>query len=511
MKKALFLATFALLTVLLPLTSATAGGPTFAIGGRGWGHGLGMSQWGAKGLADGGKTGKQILAHFYHGTALATPAMPAKIRVGLIQNQSVIHLSGNGSFDLDDHTGAKRATASSGQTWMLKPVSATNQIQVYDGSGHLSFTTPPPVTVYYENHSTLLSIAETGYQYKHGRIDFDMSGGKIRAILIVPFEQYLYGLGEMPSSWNMEALKAQAIAGRTYAAEKVSRLGQNRPVCNCGVYASTLDQAYVGVAQEVSRWVSAVDSTRGQVSTYNGKLIQALYSSSDGGFTENNENVFGGAALPYLRGSCDPGDWANGSNPNSNWTTTMDGDQIATRLAAGGFNTGQVQQLTVVPPRGVSGRMLDVIDATHGGITVRGSTSTARIDGNEFQSLLGLRSTLLSHAIYGDIRVKWNALDCAPGFPQSSGVYTWRNLDGTARGTAQDFSNGRLFDNTSTAKVWWIWGPILSRYDALRAGGTDLGMPTSDVFSITGGRRANFEHGYITWNSSTNKTTVVKT
>ncbi len=510
MKRAISAAVFVALAIV-PAPGAAAAGPSFAIGGRGWGHGVGMSQWGAKGLADGGATGKQILAHFYAGTALGTPTLPGTIRVGLIQNQPAIHLTGNGPFDLDDHTGATRATAASGQTWTLKPITGTNEIQVLDGSGAPSFTTTPPVTVYYENHTTQLSVKETGYTYKHGRIDFDLSGGNLRGILIIPFERYLYGLGEMPSAWNMEALKAQAIAGRTYAAEKVSRLGQNRAGCNCGLYASTLDQAYVGVAQEVSRWVTAVNSTKGQVSTYNGKLIQAFYSASDGGYTENNENVFGGTALSYLRGSCDPGDWANGDDPNSNWTVTMDGDQIAQRLAAGGYKTGQVQQLTVIPPRGVSGRMLRVIDSTHGGITVRGSTSTARIDGNTFESLLGLRSTLLSHAIYGDIRVKWDSLNCAPGFPQSSGVYTWRDLSGTARGTAQDFSNGRIFDNTSTSKVFWIWGPILSRYDATRKAGTDLGMPLSDVFAISGGRRANFEHGYITWASKTNKTTVTRT
>jgi len=507
------LATVVVVASLIPASTAQASVPTFTIRGRGWGHGTGMSQWGAKGLADAGLTGNKILTHFYAGTALGTPSMPSTLRVGLLQEQGSIAVTGNGAFDFLDHYGAKRATGAGGQTWSVKPIaSGTSQLGVYSPSGALSFTSAAPVTLIYEPHGTLLELPRLGYQYKHGRIDLDvnMSTGHERAILIVPFEQYLYGLGEMPASWNMEALKAQAIAGRTYADEKVTRLGQNRPNCNCGVYGSTLDQAYVGVSQEVSRWVSAVDSTRGQVATYSGKPIQALYSASDGGFTENNENVFGGSALAYLRGSCDPGDYASGANPNSNWAVTMDGNQISQRLSVGGYNVGTVEELTVIPPRGVSGRVLPVIDATHGGITVRGSSSTVRLAGYVFESLLGLKSTLISHSISGAIRTRYDSLGCAPGFP-SAEPYTWKNLNGTIRGTAEDFSNGRLFYNSSTAKVFWIWGPILARYNAVRSSGTDLGMPLSDVYSVSGGRRANFEHGYIVWSSSTNQTTVTKT
>src|SRR5439155_8319643 len=138
--------------------------------------------------------------------------------------------------------------------------------------GTLSFTSQAPVTIVYENFGTLASLPQVAHQYKHGSIALDVntSSNRERVILTLPFEQYLYGLGEMPASWNIEALKAQAIAGRTYALEKITRLGQYRTVCNCGLYASTADQAYVGVSQEVTRWVSAVDSTRSQVTTYNG-------------------------------------------------------------------------------------------------------------------------------------------------------------------------------------------------------------------------------------------------
>jgi stage II sporulation protein D len=479
--------------------------PSFVLYGRGWGHGVGMSQWGAKGLADKQWSFSRILSLFYRGTALQQSTSVKGLRVGLLQEQNNIDLTGNGRFEIYDHNGRLRVAGVNGQTWHVRP--AGGQLTVSNPQGVVVFNSAPPVTVRYENFATLLRLPQTGRDYKHGRIDLDINGstGKARAILLIPIEQYLYGLGEMPASWGNEALKAQVVAARTYAVEKVLRLGQNRSVCNCGVYASTADQVYVGASQEVPRWVSAVDNTPNQILTYQGTAIQAYYSSSDGGMTENNEYVFGGNALPYLRASCDPGDYAAGSNPNANWAVTMDGNQLGQRLAAGGYAVGTVQRIDVLPPLGVSGRVRGVIDSTHGGFRIVGSSSTARLSGDRFRSLVGLKSTMNVHRISGNIRLRYDSLNCAPGRPTTE-TYNWRDGAAKLRGLAQNFTTGRLFLNTSTAKVFWISGPILTRYDSLRSKGTDFGLPTSDVFSISGGRRANFEHGYITWTASNGQT-----
>jgi stage II sporulation protein D len=484
--------------------SASAAGPVFNLYGRGWGHGVGMGQWGARGLAEKQWMSDRILKLFYRGTAIQQSTVVKGLRVGLLQEQTNIDVSGNGRFEMYDRNGRLRVAGSSGQVWHVRP--SAGQLVVSSPDNVVVFRSPPPVTVRYENFGTLLRLPQTGRNYKRGRMDLDInaSTGRARAILLVPLEQYLYGLGEMPASWPNEALKAQVIAARTYAVEKVLRLGQNRSVCNCGVYASTADQAYVGASQEVSRWLSAVDHTRNQVVTYQGKPIQAYYSSSDGGITENKEYVFGGDPLPYLRGSCDPGDYASGANPHSNWLVTMDGGQIGQRLAAGGYNVGIVQRIDVLPPLGISGRVRSVIDSTHGGFRIVGSASTARVSGDRFRSLLGLKSTMNVHRISGNIRLRYDSLNCGPGRPTTE-AYNWRDRSGSLRGLAQNFTTGRLFLNASTKRVWWIWGPILSRYDSLRAQGTEFGFPTSDVFSISGGRRANFERGYITWSSSTNQ------
>ena len=238
--------------------------------------------------------------------------------------------------------------------------------------------------------------------------------------------------------------------------------------------------------------------------TYGGQPIQAYYSSSDGGYTENNENVFGGTAIPYLRGVCDPGDYDGGSNPNSNWTVTRDGDQLNQAFQRGGYNVGTVQRLDYPGPRGVSGRVLKVIDSTHGGVTATGASGTARIPGYQLQSLLGLKSTLVLHNVSGAFRTKYDALMCGPG-QATSEQYRWHELSGTATGYAQNFTNGRIFGTGSTT-LHWTLGAILAKYDDLRRQGFDLGLPTSDEFSIPGGRRSNFQRGYITWNASTGQT-----
>jgi len=496
-KRLAVLAVVAAVALGLAPAPAQAAGKSFTFTGRGWGHGIGMSQWGAKGFADMGHAASWILAWFYQKTSLGKLSNPTNIRVGLLQEQSQITVTGAGPFEFYDSAGKLRANAANGQTWTVRP--SGTQLSVLNQNGSSVFVSAPPVTVRWESHHTLLQLPQTGRQYKHGYINVDTnsSTGKVRAVLTIPFEQYLYGLGEMPASWPMEALKAQAIAARTYALEKITRLGQNRSVCNCGVYASTADQAYVGASQEVTNWVAAVDNTRSLEVLYGGKAIQAYYSASDGGIAENNENVFGGDPLPYLRARCDPGDFDKGANPQANWAVTYDGDQLAQRFQGGGFNTGQVSSVAFPGPRGISGRLLKVIDSTHGGATATGASGTARMHGYQFQSLLGLKSTLVLHNITGSIRLRYDQLNCTPGTP-SSEAYQWHDLNGALRGAAQDFVGGRLFVSSQTKIVHWVKPQILAKYDDLRRHGTDFGLPTSDEYAITGGRRSDFERGYIT-------------
>jgi SpoIID/LytB domain protein len=495
------LAVVASIAALAP--AAAQSQQTFTFRGRGWGHGAGMSQWGARGLAEKGKTASQILKHYYSSTEVEKKTLPSSIRVGLLQERAEIWIEGDGRFDLHDRTGARRASGAAGERWRVVPDGTTLEV-FKPGSSNPVFTSGVPVTVKWEQHDTLLELPQTGYRYKHGRIDVDInaSTGKTRAIGIMPFEKYLYGLGEMPSSWHSEALEAQAVAGRTYALEKILRLGQGRSVCNCAVYATTADQAYVGVQHEVPRWVAAVDKTAGLVATYKDKPIQAFYSSSTGGFTENNENVFGGTAIAYLRGKCDPGDYFNGDNPHNAWTVTMDGLEVAERLQDAGHNVGTVQDIDYLAPRGVSGRVIGVKDADSGGVRVEGTLGNARLSGSTFRSIMGLKSNLIFHHITGSIRKKYDAMSCKPKFP-SGGDFTWKDLNGTKRGLAQNFAEGRIYAYSSGAGAFWTSKGITAHYDYRRTKGHDLGMPTGDTTAITGGKMSAYERGRIYWSSKT--------
>lgn len=110
----------------------------------------------------------------------------------------------------------------------------------------------------------------------------------------LPFEQYLYGLGEVPSSWPVESLKAQAVAGRTYALQNWSK----RTGYGYNLRDDVFDQNYVGVSKEVASyggsWVSAVSGTSGKVVTSGGSLIATYYSSTCGGHSLSTQEVWGG-------------------------------------------------------------------------------------------------------------------------------------------------------------------------------------------------------------------------
>jgi len=128
------------------------------------------------------------------------------------------------------------------------------------------------------------------------------SAGSLAGINELPMEAYLYGVVPRelgPDAFpELEALKAQAVAARTYA---LSGLGK-RASDGYDLLATTSDQVYGGYEAERPLSTRAVDETAGIAAIYDGKLITALYSSTTGGFTANNEEAFNSAPVPYLRG-----------------------------------------------------------------------------------------------------------------------------------------------------------------------------------------------------------------
>jgi stage II sporulation protein D len=279
-------------------------------------------------------------------------------------------------------------------------------------------------------------------------------------------------------------MKAQAIAARTYAFTKASA-GQHRPVCDCALYASSYDQVYAGWDKEGGpdgdRWVSAVDGTRNEIVAYKGQSIQAFYMSSSGGFTEDNENVWGGSAIPYLRGVCDPGDYTT-ANPNATWIETMSKADVTHDLGLGigsvtGFSNTQ---------RGVSGRIITT--------TVKGANGTATISGTALRSDLGLLDDRVwidaDRLITGAIRQKYDALDCSPGLATSRQVRV-------AGGDRQSFEDGAIYWSDAT-NAHLLSGALLDFYVAKGGPAGKLGFPVADQVKLSnGGTKAPFEHGTI--------------
>ena len=404
-------------TAMLALLPAPAlAGRTVVISGGGWGHGIGMSQYGAYGRALKGQSASEILEHYYSGARVRTKNMPARVRVGLLEGRSSISAtssgfsSGKGRVVFKVAGGMRVASGDAGANWRVVP-SSTGGMRLYKNGNRITrdgksvFGSPNHVLVaQYERFHSLIRIKEKANNYAFGRMNFGTySSGScgdycLRLVLKVSMQKYLFGLGEVPASWPQASLRSQAIAGRTYAFEKVKRSGQHRYPCDCAVYDSTYDQAYIGDAKRTGSgsywddWKRAVTATRSKVILHKGAPIQALYSSSSGGHTENNENVWGGSPFPYLRGVPDGPD-AVAANPNFKWRVSMGWRAFSSKLNSA-FNTGGLKRFRLLKPFGVSGRVTVVKGPDRGGVRIVGSNRTARASGWGIRTALGLKDSL---------------------------------------------------------------------------------------------------------------------
>ncbi|MBE5055224.1 SpoIID/LytB domain-containing protein [Pseudoflavonifractor sp. DSM 107456] len=186
-----------------------------------------------------------------------------------------------------------------------------------------------------------------GYKY-YGGFRYERVGGdNITVVNLIGMEDYINCVisQEMSDSWPLEALKAQACAARTYAMRKPNsskHAADHFDLCN-----GTHCQAYPGMKLTGSNTLRATQETAGMVIRYNGALIDAVYSSSDGGATENSENVWNDA-LPYLRGKADPYEATISSQiPNYNWSVTYTADELTQKLRSSGRSCDQIVDFRV--------------------------------------------------------------------------------------------------------------------------------------------------------------------
>ncbi len=445
--------------------------------GAGWGHGVGMSQYGAKGMADEGRTADEILAYYYDGAAptdlaAAVPGTfladdPYPLWVNLLDSvdevafeakdgavqlcQGFVGLLREGdtgtavqrleqeladrgyftgtpdqTFDADTTAAVKAFQTDAGLTvdgivgsqtggalWPDEPGECYLQTEVAAdgilhtltvvGDGTCSFDIASEAAGCVASVHGLAPtsrIALFGRIYGSGLQEFASGVLRIRpaggtsavhAVLQTDVDSYIAGINEVPASWPVEALRAQAIAARSYAVASAKNLGpesgfsdERRADCWCHLYSSAVSQVFAGYTRELDpNWGPAAHSTDGQVLVHpDAGLVQAFYSSSSGGHTENNDEVWSPTPIAYLRSVDDPWVIDPAINWAAVWTRTFTPDDIA---ATYGLDT-----LTSirVAARNTSGSVATVeIVGTAGGDTV-----TLLKTGGTVSSDLGLLS-----------------------------------------------------------------------------------------------------------------------
>jgi SpoIID/LytB domain protein len=486
-----------------PRASATATSGSITVYGSGDGHGIGMSQWGAYGLAQQGWTYQQILTHFYSNTQVVKASSPVtSVRIELTYDRTVIHLKAllaPVKLWAGSRGGTPVGQIPPGITWTV--TAGTHGYAVRDAHGGLVGGRTwggPGTNLYatYADHGAHVFVPEAdaiwhqGFTYALGSFEFNEYGcpSACRERLIMPigFEQYLLGIGEMPSSWPQAALRTQAVAARTYATYAVKHYGLRRS-CNCDLTDGANDQTYVGYGKvsglDGARWAGAVTATAGQVVAYKGSVIQSFFAASDGGHSESIQDAwFGGNpldAVPYLKGVCDPGEYTS-ANPWTNWKYSYTKASLTSRLAPYTRGIGAVTGFPAVA-HAEGGQILRA--------TVKGTSGRATVTGLELRAALGLpedRAWIGSNKnILGAVRAKYDGLMCAPGLPLTPDSA----LPG---GSRQVFVSGGIYRNNRADVTVWMTGPTDKEYLSVGGAGGVLGLPTSTVggFALPGGSRA---------------------
>jgi len=333
--------------------------PTFVVSGRGWGHGVGMAQWGAYGYAQHGLTYDKILAHYYTGTTLG-PAPIARVRVMLAEGRSQLTISSASPFTVRDGIGQLWHLAAGDQTFGPNLQLRTTDVQQPQ-------QLPGPLA--FQPGSSPLRLGDRPYR---GQLHVSVANGSLRAVNFVGLEGYLFGVvpSEMPNTWLPEALKAQAVAARSYA------LAVRKTGSWFDLYSDTRSQVYLGIAHEKPSTTAAVQATAGQVVLYGGRVATTYFFSSSGGRTASASEVWG-ATVPYLVSVDDPYDTIS---PHHRWgPLTISAARLGRALRSPG------RLMDVRTAQGPSGFVRTV--------TAVGARGEASSTGSDVRRALDLRST----------------------------------------------------------------------------------------------------------------------
>jgi SpoIID/LytB domain protein len=417
---------FSLISSSLFTPPANAVPNEWIIVGSGWGHGVGLSQYGALGQALEGRSWQDILSHFYPGTNLGDSPGDKQIVVGLSQDKTAVFVRldkfsddaqlemsidgnpvatiGSGTVIRIEANGTSVVT-SGGDDGRAEARGSGKKIsfRINAGSGLINTNSGTPET------NALSALSSPGHRYKYGTLNVVYGGdndGRVDLYTSISMrlaDEYPLGIAEMSSSWPKAALVAQVVASRSYGLGKAN--SGLRGNCGCHIYNNATDQVYVGYSKESDSWRDAVSSAvngAGQpaVLTFGGKAITAYFASSTGGRTMSTRDAWGGNVA--WSQSVDDNWSLNARNPNARWGVRMSQSAMAAALGL-----SNVQSIDVVE-RFSSGAAKTIVakDSSGGTVTLSGRT---------FQARMKLKSTYVVGAV--DIALA----DTLGGIPTQSG------------------------------------------------------------------------------------------
>lgn len=314
--------------------------------------------------------------------ATVTEAQPANLRVGLASGRASVTITPAGGKATAQTESSKTITLAANDAAAIRWQNGAFLVGREKLRGEVLTIRP----------SGAGELALDGRRYR-GALELRHKSGGLTAVNIVPVDDYLRSVvpEEMPTDWPAEALKAQSVAARSFALKSRGRhAAEGYDLCT-----TTHCQLYKGIASEKTASTAAVRATRGEVLTYGGQPIEALFHTDSGGMTESSEDVWG-SHVPYLRAVRDT---PLGTMP---WTKTMSIADLEKKLAAKGHNIGRLRAIELSPlavgraakDRTASGRVK--------AMTVTGTKGTATLSGTAWRSLLGLKSTLFSAKLTKD-------------------------------------------------------------------------------------------------------------
>jgi stage II sporulation protein D len=286
----------ALCALVLPATAAA--GTVFLLDGRGWGHGVGMSQWGAEGYARHGYGYEQILAHYYPHTHIGI-AQPRDVRVLLQQGADSVRIGSAAPFVVVDAIG---------RTLHLPARSVV--IDRRFALRHLKLRQP----LRFEPGAQPLQVDFDGYR---GDVVVKAKPDGLMVVNVLPLDRYLRGVvpWEAPTGWHEQTYEAQAVAARSYT------LATLKPGADFDLYPDSRSQMYGGIRAERTETNLAIGATAGQVLVWRDRIIPAYYFSTSGGRTSSIHDAWPRARqVPYLVSVADPYDYLS---PHHVWPTQV--------------------------------------------------------------------------------------------------------------------------------------------------------------------------------------------